>query len=176
MTIKNLLANSHPFFLNLKENLKKFYQNSNFYDKKISKIKDITFYYKPSPYLLSSIVKYQKKKYKIEDFALETIWQNTLEFEDYKKLNNFFWFFSLDLKSSKKTTQSVINNWINNNNRFNQKSWDFDITSKRIISWLSNHQLTYEDCDEEFKKKFNQSIQKQANHLLNEIKNLTEVK
>jgi len=175
MTIKNLLANSHPFFLNLKENLKKFYQNSNFYDKKISKIKDITFYYKPSPYLLSSIVKYQKKKYKIEDFALETIWQNTLEFEDYKKLNNFFWFFSLDLKSSKKTTQSVINNWINNNNRFNQKSWDFDITSKRIISWLSNHQLTYEDCDEEFKKKFNQSIQKQANHLLNEIKNLTEV-
>jgi len=175
MTIKNLLANSHPFFLNLKENLKKFYQNSNFYDKKISKIKDITFYYKPSPYLLSSIVKYQKKKYKIEDFALETIWQNTLEFEDYEKLNNFFWFFSLDLKSSKKTTQSVINNWINNNNRFNQKSWDFDITSKRIISWLSNHQLTYEDCDEEFKKKFNQSIQKQANHLLNEIKNLTEV-
>ena len=175
MTIKNLLANSHPFFLNLKENLKKFYQNSNFYDKKISKIKDITFYYKPSPYLLSSIVKYQKKKYKIEDFALETIWQNTLEFEDYKKLNNFFWFFSLDLKSSKKTTQSVINNWINNNNHFNQKSWDFDITSKRIISWLSNHQLTYEDCDEEFKKKFNQSIQKQANHLLNEIKNLTEV-
>ena len=175
MIIKNLLANSHPFFLNLKENLKKFYQNSNFYDKKISKIKDITFYYKPSPYLLSSIVKYQKKKYKIEDFALETIWQNTLEFEDYEKLNNFFWFFSLDLKSSKKTTQSVINNWINNNNRFNQKSWDFDITSKRIISWLSNHQLTYEDCDEEFKKKFNQSIQKQANHLLNEIKNLTEV-
>ena len=35
--------------------------------------------------------------------------------------------------------------------------------------------ITYEDCDEEFKIKFNQSIQKQANHLLNEIKNLNEV-
>ena len=175
MTIKNLLANSHPFFLNLKESLKKFYQNSNFYDKKISKIKDITFYYKPSPYLLSSIVKYQKKKYKIEDFALETIWQNTLEFEDYKKLNNFFWFFSLDLKSSKKATQSVIINWINNNNRYNPKSWDFDITSKRIISWLSNHQLTYEDSDKEYRIKFDHIIQKQTNHLLNEIKNSNEV-
>ena len=175
MIINNLLTNSNPFFVNLKKNLKKFYQNSDFYDKKISKIKDTTFDYKPSPYLLSSIVKYQKKKYKIEDFALDTIWQNTLELEDYEKLNNFFWFFSLDLKSSKKTTQSVINNWINNNHRYNQKSWDFDITSKRIISWLSNHQLTYEDCDEEFKKKFNKSIQKQTNHLLNEIKNLTEV-
>jgi len=174
MIINNLLTSSNSF-LNLKKNLKKFYQNSDFYDKKISKIKDTTFDYKPSPYLLSSIVKYQKKKYKIEDFALDTIWQNTLKLEDYEKLNNFFWFFSLDLKSSKKTTQSVINNWINNNHRYNQKSWDFDITSKRIISWLSNHQLTYEDCDEEFKKKFNKSIQKQTNHLLNEIKNLTEV-
>ena len=61
------------------------------------------------------------------------------------------------------------------NNYYNKKSWDFDITSKRIISWLSNHQLTYEDCEEEFKKKFNQSVQKQSNHLLNEIKNLSEV-
>jgi uncharacterized heparinase superfamily protein len=143
--------------------------------KKYLKLKILAFDYKPSPYLLSSIVKYQKKKYKIEDFALESIWQNNLNYEEFEKLNNFFWFFSLDLKSSKKKTQNVINNWINENYRYNKKSWDFDITSKRIISWLSNHQLTYEDCEEEFKKKFNQSIQKQTNHLLNEIKNLSEV-
>jgi len=98
-----------------------------------------------------------------------------LKYKEFEKLNNFFWFFSLDLKSSKKITQTVINNWINENHRYNKKSWDFDITSKRIISWLSNHQLTYEDCEEEFKKKFNQSVQKQSNHLLNEIKNLSEV-
>ena len=175
MTIKNFVADLGQIYFSLKFNLKKFYQNSNFYDKKISKTKDITFDYKPSPYLLSSIVKYQKKKYRIEDFALESIWQNDLKYEEFEKLNNFFWFFSLDLKSSKKTTQTVINNWINKNHRYNKKSWDFDITSKRIISWLSNHQLTYENCEEEFKKKFNQSIQKQINHLLNEIKNLSEV-
>ena len=175
MIIKNLIVSLSQFYFDLKVSLKKFYQNSSFYDKKISKTKDITFDYKPSPYLLSSIVKYQKKKYNIEDFALETIWQNNLKYEEYEKLNNFFWFFSLDLKSSKKTTQSIINNWINKNNFYNPNSWDFDITSKRIISWLSNHQLTYEDCDEDFKKKFNQSIQKQTNHRLNEIKNLTEV-
>jgi uncharacterized heparinase superfamily protein len=175
MTIKNFIANISQIYFNLKFSLKRFYQNSNFYDKKISKTKDIAFGYKPSPYLISSIVKYQKKKYKIEDFALESIWQNNLKYEEFEKLNNFFWFFSLDLKSSKKTTQTVINNWINKNHHYNKKSWDFDITSKRIISWLSNHQLTYEDCEEEFKKKFNQSVQKQSNHLLNEIKNLSEV-
>ena len=175
MIVTNFTNNFSQFYFGFKKTIKEFYQNSNFYDKKISKTKDITFDYKPSPYLISSIVKYQKKKYKIEDFALETIWQNNLEYEEFKKLNNFFWFFSLDLKSSKKMTQKVITNWINKNNQYNKKSWDFDITSKRIISWLSNHQLTFEDCEEEFKKKFNQSIQKQTNHLLNEIKNLSEV-
>ena len=170
-----IVNNLSQFYFEVKKNLKEVYQNSSFYDKKISKTKDINFDYKPSPYLLSSIVKYQKKKYKIEDFALETIWQNNLQHNEFQKLNNFFWFFSLDLKSSKKTTQNVINNWINKNDHYNKKSWDFDITSKRIISWLSNHQLTYEDCEEDFKKKFNHYIQKQTNHLLNEIKNLSEV-
>jgi uncharacterized heparinase superfamily protein len=175
MTIKNFIADLGQIYFNLKLSLKQFYQNSNFYDKKISKTKDIAFGYKPSPYLISPIVKYQKKKYKIEDFALESIWQNNLKYEEFEKLNNFFWFFSLDLKSSKETTQTVIDNWINKNHHYNKKSWDFNITSKRIISWLSNHQLTYEDCEEEFKRKFNLSIQKQTNHLLYEIKNLSEV-
>jgi uncharacterized heparinase superfamily protein len=175
MTIKNFIADLGQIYFNLKLSLKQFYQNSDFYDKKISKTNDIAFGYKPSPYLISSIVKYQKKKYKIEDFALESIWRNDLKDEEFEKLNNFFWFFSLDLKSSKRITQTFINNWINKNPHYNKKIWDFDITSKRIISWLSNHQLTYEDCEDEFKKKFNQSIQKQTNHLLYEIKNLSEV-
>jgi len=175
MVIKNLIDSLRQFYFILKKNLKEFYQNSSFYDRKISKTKDIAFEYKPSPYLLSSIVKYQKKKYKIDDFALEKIWQDNLKYEEFKKLNNFFWFFSLDLKSSKQTTQTVIDNWINKNDRYNINSWNFDITSKRIISWLSNHQLTFDNCEEQFKKKFNQSIQKQTNHFLNQIKNLSEV-
>ena len=50
--------------------IKNFYLNSNIYDKKISKFKYKNLVYKPSPHLLSSIIKYQKKKFKIEDFTL----------------------------------------------------------------------------------------------------------
>ena len=175
MIIRNNLDYLNKFFFNLKRSFRKVYLNSNFYDKKISKIYNNNFEYKPSPYLLSSIIKYQKKKYKIEDFALESIWKANVNNDDYEKLNNFFWFFSLDLKSSKKSTQSVIKNWINNNYQYNQKCWDFDLTSKRIIAWLSNHQLTYEDSDIEYRLKFDQIIQKQTNHLVNEIKNSDEV-
>ena len=171
MIIKKFLDSFVQIYFNLKNYINRIYQNSNLYDKKISKTYNNTFNYKPSPHLLSSIVKYQKKKYKIEDFSLESIWTNNINLKDYEKLNNFFWFFSLDLKSSKKAVQSLIVNWINNNNKYNNKSWDFDLTSKRVISWLSNHELTYDDDDKEFKIKFDSSIQKQTNHLLNEIKN-----
>ena len=62
MKIKNFIANLGQIYFNLKLSLKQFYQNSNFYDKKISKTNDVVFGYKPSPHLISSIVKYQKKK------------------------------------------------------------------------------------------------------------------
>ena len=81
------------FFSKISRKLSSFYLNSNIYDKKISKTKDIILEYKPSPYLLSSIVKYQKKKYKIEDFALEEIWQDNIKYDDFEKLNNFFLVF-----------------------------------------------------------------------------------
>ena len=142
---------------------------------KISKTFNNDFEYKPSPYLLSSIIKYQKKKYRIEDFEIESIWQDKINSKDYKKLNNFFWFFSIDLKSSKKSAQSVVLNWINNNYKYNKNSWEFDTTAKRIIAWLSNHQLTYEDGDEVYKTKFDHMVQKQANHLLNEIDNPNQI-
>ena len=151
MKNKNSLSFLGQFYFSFKNNLKKVYQNSNFYEKKISKTFDNDFQYKPSPHLLSSIIKYQNKKYRIEDFAIESIWKNKLSPKDYEKLNNFFWFFSLDLKSSKKATQSVIKNWLKDNDRYNKKSWEFDITSKRIIAWLSNHQLTYQDSDKEYR-------------------------
>ena len=170
----NLLDKLNNLYLNTKKNLRNIYQKSNFYNKKLSKINNKNFEYKPSPHLLSSIVKYQKKKYKIEDFALESIWKSDINSQDYQKLNNFFWFFSLDLKSSKKKTQLIISNWINKNDRFNEKSWDFDLTARRIISWLSNYQLTYEEANDDFKLKFNYIIQKQTNHLLYEINNSDE--
>ncbi len=155
----------------IKKKFRAIYQNSSLYEKKISKTFDNEFIYKPSPHLLSSIIKYQNKKYKIEDFELETVWNTQMKPKDFEKLNNFFWFFSLDLKSSKKSVQEVILNWINKNNKFKKKSWEFNITAKRIISWLSNHQLSYNESDKEYRSIFDHMIQKQTNHLLNEIKN-----
>ena len=164
------------FFFSITNQIRKFYLNSNIYDKKISKIFNNDLIYKPSPHLLSSLINYQKKKFRIEDFAIENIWNhNNIHFKKYKTLNNFYWFFSLDLKSSKQTTQKVITNWVNYNHKYNNKNWSFVTTSKRIISWLSCHNLTYDESDQNYKQIFNEIIQKQANHLINEINNYATI-
>ena len=74
----NSLGILSQFYLSVKNNFKKIYKSSNFYEKKISKTFNSKFEYKPSPHLLSSIIKYQKKKYRIEDFEIESIWKNKM--------------------------------------------------------------------------------------------------
>ena len=164
------------FFFNIHDQLRKFYLNTKIYDIKISKVNNCNITYKPSPYLLSSIIDYQKKKSKIEDFSLDEIWcKNNLSDKEFKNLNNFFWFFNLDLKSSKKKVQSLVSEWIEKNKKYDKRSWDFDITSKRIISWLSCHNLTYENSDKRYQDNFNYIIQKQTNHLIYEINKSKEL-
>ena len=170
MILINPLNYISQFFVNILNQLDKIYLNSSYYDRKISKVDFERLVYKPSPHLLSSLIRYQKKKINIDDFSTHNLWNNkNINSKDFKKLNNFYWVFSLDLKSSKKNTQKVLANWVKNNFKYNFESWEFDLTSKRIIAWLSNHYLTYEESDSEYQNKFNEMIQKQANHLMNVI-------
>ena len=170
MILKNSFNYINQFFFFFNKKTRNFYLNSILYNKKISKIENQNLEYKPSPNLVDCIIKYNKKKNKIEDFSLSTIWKNkSIKKEDYEKLHNFFWLFTLDLKSSNKITQLVISNWIDSNNKYNEKNWEIDVLSRRIIAWISNYKLTYEDSDDKYKKKFNEIIQKQTNHLKNEI-------
>jgi len=170
MFFKNSLNLFNQFFFLVSNQIRNIYLNSKIYNKKISKFSNKSLDYKPSPSLLDCIIKYEKKKIKIEDLYLTTIWKNkNLSENDYKKLHSFFWLFSLDLKSSKKNIQSVIINWIEDNINYNKKNWEIDILSKRVIAWISNSKLTYEDSEDFYKNKFNLIIQKQINHLINEI-------
>ena len=163
MIFKNL-------FLFFKKKIRSFYLNSNLYNRKISSFKNETLDYKPSPNLLDCLIKYEKKKINIESYTLNDIWNNQkLSNKNYNNLNSFFWLFSLDLKSSKKDIQNIVLQWIEKNNRYNSKSWEIDIIAKRIIAWISNCQLTYDDGDSDYKEKFNNIIKKQINHLINEI-------
>ena len=170
MILRNPLNFINKFYRSISSQSRNVYLNSNYYNKKISKINFNRLVYKPSPHLLSSLIKYQNKKINVDDISTKNFWNNkNNDSKDFRRLNNFYWFFSLDLKSSKKITQKIISNWIKKNFKYDSKSWEFDLTSKRIIAWLSNHNLTIKDSDEKYHDQFNRMIQKQTNHLINEI-------
>jgi len=157
-------------FLFLKNKFHSLYLNSNTYNKKISPKNNSSLEYRPSPNLLDCLIKYNKKKINIENYSLNEIWNNkNIKEKDYINLNSFFWLFSLDLKSSKKDTQNIILQWIEKNHRYNDKSWEIDIVAKRIIAWISNSKLTYENGNSTYKRNFNNIIKKQTNHLIKEI-------
>jgi uncharacterized heparinase superfamily protein len=162
-----IFENSFIFF---KKKIRHLYLNSSIYNRKICSINDNSLGYKPSPSLLDCLVKYNKKKINIKHYFLDKVWiDQDLKGKDYDNLNSFFWLFSLDLKSSKKDTQNIILQWIEKNIKYNSKSWKIDIMAKRIIAWISNSKLTYEDGDAVYKNKFNKIVKKQINHLINEI-------
>jgi uncharacterized heparinase superfamily protein len=170
MIFKNLLNFINNFFIFFKKKIRDLYLNSNIYNKKISTSNNTPLEYKPSPNLLDCLIKYDKKRINIENYYLNDIWDNKkLKEKDFNNLNSFFWLFSLDLKSSKKDIQNTILQWIEKNNLYNSRSWEVDILAKRIIAWLSNSKLTYEDGGSDYKDKFNTIIKKQVNHLINEI-------
>tara|TARA_Y100000590_G_scaffold10094_1_gene12385 strand:+ start:686 stop:2314 length:1629 start_codon:yes stop_codon:yes gene_type:complete len=170
MILKNSLNFISEFFYYSSNQIRKIYLSSRIYNKKISKIDKKNIEYKPSPNLLDCLIKYEKKKNNIENFYLNSVWvEQDIKESDYNKLHSFFWLFTIDLKSSKKITQSIILNWIDRNQKYNSKNWEIDTLSKRIIAWISNSRLSYDDSNESYKEKFNNNIKKQVNHLINEI-------
>jgi len=172
MILRNSLNFISQFITRTSKQIRNIYLYSNYYDKKISKINKNDLIYKPSPHLLSSIIKYQKKKVNVDEIVTENLWDNeNIKIKNFKKLNNFFWFFSLDLRSSKKNTQKILSDWIQKNFKYSSKSWEFDLTSKRIIAWLSSHNLTIDEGSKDYQNLFDMMIQKQTNHLINEINN-----
>ena len=157
----------------IKKKIRHFYLNSYLYNKKITPSSIELLEYQPSPNLLDGLIKYDKKKINIENYSLNEIWDNpNLKEKDQQNLNSFFWLFSLDLRSSKKDTQNVINQWINTNDRYNSKNWKIDIIGKRIIAWISNSRLTYEDGNIDYKTSLTALLRSRSITLLMKLKSL----
>ena len=138
MKLRNSLNFINEFYLGFSQQIRKIYLSSNIYDKKISKVSQKSLSYRPSLNILSCLIKYEKKKNKIEDFETEDIWgNNKLNYKEVKKLNNFFWLFSIDLKSSKKISSSILDNWIKKNQRYSKNTWEIDILSKYVRNYFN---------------------------------------
>ena len=90
MILRNLLNFINQLTYDINKTLRSFYLNSSFYEKKISKILNKQLIYKPSPHLLSSLIKYQTTKIDINSITSENLWDNEkIKDNNFKKFNNF---------------------------------------------------------------------------------------
>ena len=78
MSLKNSISLINEFFSFSLQQIRKIYLNSNIYNKKISINDKNILDYKPSLSILSCLIKYEKKKNKIEDFNVDSIWEKKL--------------------------------------------------------------------------------------------------
>ena len=128
MFFKSSFNYINEFYFIFKNQIRNIYLNSSIYNKKISRFDENVLVYQPGLNILSLLIKYEKQKKKIEDFNVQSIWENKdLKYNDFRKLHSFYWLFSIDLKSSNEVTQSIITNWIKRNKNYETKSWEIDI-------------------------------------------------
>ena len=150
------------FFINFRN----YYFRSNYYNKKLVTFTPERFFYKPSTFLCASLTSFSNDFYKITETAPELLWKVDIKDKlKYENLHNFLWLSRLDRKNSKPLVKNIIKSWIDIFFNYHPNTWNPEITARRIIAWSSNADITLEDSDKEYKKKFFVSLIKQSNFL-----------
>ena len=76
MFLKSSFNYINEFYFIFKNQIRKIYLKSSLYNKKISRVDENVLVYQPSLNILSSLIKYEKQKKKIEDFNVQSIWES----------------------------------------------------------------------------------------------------
>jgi len=157
------------FFLSFRN----IYFKTNFYNKKLITFIPDRIFYNPSTYLSASLTTITSDFYKITNTKPKLLWETSVkEKQKFENLHSFLWLTKLDRKNSKIITKDIIVSWINTFHNYDPNTWEMEITAKRIIAWSSNTDITLENSDKIYKKKFFLSLIKQSNFLSKNIKNL----
>ena len=150
-----------------------YYFSSDYYNKKLVTFIPDRIFYNPSTRLSASLTIISNDFYKITDTSPELLWKtNNKDLQKFENLHNFLWLTKIDRKNSKIITKNIINSWIDNFFNYSPDTWKMDITAKRIISWVSNTDITLENSDKIYREKFFLSIIKQSNFLLKNLNNI----
>ena len=171
------LKSIKPYFFSILKlsalSFRNYYFKSHFYNKKLITYSPDRIFYIPSTYLSASLTTASTDFYKINTTKPDLLWKiNIKDKQNFENLHSFLWLSKIDRKNSKETTKNIIKSWINNFFNYQPHAWEMEITAKRVIAWASNTDITLQDSDKEYKKKFLLSLIKQSNFILKNLKNL----
>ena len=150
--------------------IKKIYFSTDYYNKSLISKTPQQFYFHPNPFLLSSITNYKKYSFKISEIDPNLFWIKQKKKVEEKELHSFLWLNLIDRKNDGKILQRIINIWMLKNSKYKKDIWENSVLSKRIISWILNVDIIFNNGSFDFKRNFLNSIVSQTNHLKKNIK------
>ena len=150
--------------------IKKIYFSTSYYNKSLVSKTPQQFYFHPNPFLLSSITNYKKYSFKIDEIDPNIFWLNKKNSWEEKELHSFLWLNLIDRKNDGKSLQKIIDVWMLKHSKYKRNVWESSVLSKRIISWILNVDIIFNNGSFYFKRNFLNSIIAQTNHLKKNIK------
>ena len=171
------LNSTYIYFLAIKKifirSLKEFFFSSNYYNKLLDTEVPSSFLFNPNPYLLSPFVSHKDSLIKISNEDVRNFKIDLFKNKE-KNIHNFLWLNLIDRKNKNVTVQRIIKEWIAKHSKYTKDIWDEDLTSLRIISWISNADLILNTNDKDFNKSFYKNTIRQINFIKKNINNFND--
>ncbi len=171
------LNSTYIYFLAIKRifirSLKEFFFSSNYYNKLLDTEVPSSFLFNPNPYLLSPFVSHKDSLIKISNEDVRNFKIDLFKNKE-KNIHNFLWLNLIDRKNKNVTVQRIIKEWIAKHSKYTKDIWDEDLTSLRIISWISNADLILNTNDKDFNKSFYKNTIRQINFIKKNINNFND--
>ena len=166
------------YFLAIKKvlirSLKELFFGSNYYNKLLDTDVPSSFLFNPNPYLLSPFLNHKDLLIKISNEDVRNFRISLFENKEKKSIHNFLWLNLIDRKNENEIIQKIIAEWIKKYCKYTKGIWDEDLTSLRVISWISNADLILNTNDKDFNKSFYENIIRQTNFVKKNINNLND--
>ena len=172
------LKSIYIYFLAIKKilirSLKELFFGSNYYNKLLDTDVPSSFLFNPNPYLLSPFLNHKDLLIKISNEDVRNFRISLFENKEKKSIHNFLWLNLIDRKNENEIIQKIIGEWIKKYYKYTKGIWDEDLTSLRVISWISNADLILNTNDKDFNKSFYKNIIRQTNFVKKNINNLND--
>ena len=166
------------YFLAIKKvlirSLKELFFGSNYYNKLLDTDVPSSFLFNPNPYLLSPFLNHKDLLIKISNEDVRNFRISLFENKEKKSIHNFLWLNLIDRKNENEIIQKIIGEWIKKYSKYTKGIWDENLTSLRVISWISNADLILNTNDKDFNKSFYKNIIRQTNFVKKNINNLND--
>ena len=172
------LKSIYIYFLAIKKvlirSLKELFFGSNYYNKLLDTDVPSSFLFNPNPYLLSPFLNHKDLLIKISNEDVRNFRISLFENKEKKSIHNFLWLNLIDRKNENEIIQKIIGEWIKKYSKYTKGIWDEDLTSLRVISWISNADLILNTNDKDFNKSFYKNIIRQTNFVKKNINYLND--